>query len=176
MCVNKINLTMVEISDLFEFLRSKNTSPDSDDILNTISDDVLNTRIIILTGIQGKLISCLKVNYWDEVSMILSTVYNNHSKYNYITDGIDFVGHVRKKATFPVYMYIGELFAVQEILQSIQKELRKRIEHIELNIDEEMKIPCIEYRDYCIKKVAIIKKYKWKKFDKNPVVRNDDVV
>lgn len=141
------SFTMAQISDLLEFLRSKEvSSEDLSSTLRKLPDDVIELRLSNLNEMKNRLTSNLKVNYWDEITLLIDGVFKNRSKYNYITDGVDFLGHIRTRTNLTIYNYIAELFAIQEIMSSLQAEKRKRVNYTELNIDDLMEESCDEYK------------------------------
>jgi hypothetical protein len=123
-----------DTSDLLELLRSKHI-PEECSYLSKRSTECLQRDMVSMTNKRNLVLSILKSQFWDEVTDIITNIYNNRSKYTFIVDGNDFIHHIRPKVTDQLYQYIVELYAISKRILDINKELMKRIHYIEFDVD-----------------------------------------
>lgn len=123
---------------LLEFLRSSN-DPLSEEFLSHKNPRQLRKYLEYSSNKKEKLLSILRVKYGTQLNKYMDHIYSGgRSKYQYITDGIDFITHLRTKCRIDLdlYMYITELYAQQQIINEINLELAKRVEFEEIDLDK----------------------------------------
>lgn len=125
----------METSDLLEVLRSELNITEYSYLKNK-STEQLQKNLEFCNENKIKIISILKMKYWPLLTSIINNMFKGRSKYTYITNGIDFIHHIRTRCCAPedLYNYISELYVYQLQETHINNELITRTIFIDLEI------------------------------------------